>query len=125
MVRWYVRLHRTVRHFDLPEPGDVCTARLVAQRLLAGGDGAVGAVRNLVRNLLAGAQLESETSGGVRRVACGRPAQMLVFPHHPGRHASLILNDGGLERINHSSAQIVCGLTQQSLVDQVPFRAIR
>jgi hypothetical protein len=67
---------------------------------------------------------ESVTRGEMSRLRLLSAQMSGVFPQYPRRHASFILNDGGLERINHSSAQIVGGLRQQSFVYQVPFRAI-
>jgi hypothetical protein len=48
-----------------------------------------------------------------------------VLPHHPRRHASLILNDGGLQRVNHLPVQIVQDLREQRFIDELSFRAVR
>lgn len=42
-------------------------------------------------------------------------------PHHPRRHTPLILNHSSLQRVNHLSAQVVYGVSQQRLVDQISF----
>ena len=47
-----------------------------------------------------------------------------VLPHDPCGHAALILNDGGLQRIEQLAAQIVGEPNEKSLIDEIAFDAV-
>ena len=47
-----------------------------------------------------------------------------VFSYHPRSHTSLILNHSGLQWVNHSATQVVCGLSQQGFVYEISFRSV-
>ena len=73
-----------------------------------------------ITNTLCASVPSSSSIGNMPEYFC-----VTFFLHYPRCHASPILNDGGFQRVNHSSAEIVCGLCEQRLVCQISFRAVR